>query len=85
LLFVFSCCDPIIGLKLPNDRRFIGTIGLKNSSFSFFYLKPIFANFADSLDCTSLEQLEAIGQKLKAIREDREEPFYSQLVVPLHN
>jgi predicted transcriptional regulator len=34
----------------------------------------IVAAFADSLDHTSLEQLEAIGQKLKAIREAREEP-----------
>lgn len=34
----------------------------------------IVAAFADSLDRTSLEQLEAIGQKLKAMREAREEP-----------
>jgi predicted transcriptional regulator len=33
----------------------------------------IVAAFADSLDRTSLEQLEAIGQKLKTIRETREE------------
>lgn len=36
--------------------------------------KPeIVAAFADSLDRASLEQLEAIGQKLKALREAREE------------
>ncbi|MGF1537969.1 MAG: BlaI/MecI/CopY family transcriptional regulator [Elainellaceae cyanobacterium] len=34
----------------------------------------VVAAFADSLDSDSIEQLEAIAQRLKAAREDREEP-----------
>ncbi|MGF1514189.1 MAG: BlaI/MecI/CopY family transcriptional regulator [Elainellaceae cyanobacterium] len=34
----------------------------------------VVAAFADSLDTASIEQLEAIAQRLKAVREDREEP-----------